>query len=244
MRSNNWPLIKVCGIQTIGEAKSAILAGANTIGLLIGLTHKAEDRIGASEGFLISDEVKGFSPGVRVTLVTHLTDPEELLRIAEFVEPTAIQVHDNMTPENMGTLRTMLPYIEIFKAIHITGSGPEATTEAIEKAGLYAPYVDAFFTDSKSVDPDGQLRIGGTGKRHDPTVARNLVSAFPAIPIVLAGGLNPDNVAMAISEVRPAGIDANSGLEDTSGKKDFMKMKAFAEAGKRLLEQFNEKRSG
>ena len=232
---NNWPLIKVCGIQTVDEAILAAKSGANTIGLLLGLTHRAEDKIDAERGAGITRFMRDAFPDVRIVMVTHLLVPMEVERIAKGVGVDAIQIHDDMTAENVGHLRTRMPGVEIFKAIHIDGAGPEAVSRVVAKAAEYAPYVDAFFTDSKSVDPDGAVRIGGTGKRHDPNVARLLIEAFPEKPVVLAGGLNPGNVAQAIQDVCPAGIDANSGLENERSEKDFEKMVAFAVAGRNYL---------
>ena len=229
-----WPLIKVCGIRNNDDAETALENGANTIGLLIGLTHKAEDKIDEKSGKDIAALVRNKYPDARIVLVTHLLDPAEIKRIAENVGVTAIQVHDDMSVEDIRKLRTDMPLIELMKAIHIEGSGQAATQDAIAKAHLYAPYVDALLTDSKSVDPDGQIRIGGTGKRHDPNVGRSLVEAFPKMPVVLAGGLTPDNVEEAIRQIHPAGIDANSGLENPDGLKDRQKVARFAQAGAKI----------
>lgn len=229
-----WPLIKVCGIQNIDDAEIALKNGANTIGLLIGLTHKAEDKIDEKSGKEIADMVREKYPDARIVLVTHLLDPIEVKRIAENVGVTAIQIHDDMSVDDIYRLRREMPSIELIKAIHIEGTGQSATQDAIAKAHLYAPCVDALLTDSKSVDPDGQVRIGGTGKRHDPNVGKSLVEAFPKMPVILAGGLTPDNVEEAIQQIHPAGIDANSGLEKSEGFKDGQKVARFAQAGARI----------
>ena len=229
-----WPLIKVCGIRNKEDAETALQNGANSIGLLVGLTHKAEDKIDENCGKSIADIVRNKFPHVRIVLVTHLLDPIVVQRIAEYVGVTAIQIHDDMSVENIKKLRTDMPLIELIKAIHIEGSGPSAMREAISKAHLYAPHVDALLTDSKSMDSDGRLRIGGTGKRHDANVGRSLVETFSNLPVVLAGGLTPENVEEAIQQIKPAGIDANSGLENPDGFKDAQKVKRFAEAGNKI----------
>lgn len=226
-----WPLIKVCGIRNNEDAEIALKNGANSIGLLIGLTHKAEDKIDEESGKTITAMVRNKYPDARIVLVTHLLDPLEIKRIAENVGVTAIQVHDDMSVDNIRVLRAAMPLIELMKAIHIEGSGPSAAQDAIARANLYAPYVNVLLTDSKSTDPDGQLRIGGTGKRHDPNVGRSLVQAFPRMPVVLAGGLTGDNAQEAIQSIQPAGIDANSGLETSAGFKDPTKIHKFAQAG-------------
>jgi phosphoribosylanthranilate isomerase len=236
MLKKAWPLVKVCGIRNESDARIALENGANSVGLLIGLTHKAEDKIDEESGRRIAAMVRAEYPETRIVLVTHLLDPADVKRIAEYVGVTSIQAHDNMSVADIQTLRAAMPGIELMKAIHIEGTGKAATQDAIAKAGSYAPYVDVLLTDSKSVDPDGQLRIGGTGKRHDPKVGRALVDAFPQMPVVLAGGLNADNVADAIRQIRPAGIDANSGLEDADGYKDAGKISVFAQVGQTIPE--------
>ncbi len=231
----NWPLIKVCGIQTPAEGLLALENKANSIGLLIGLTHKALDKIDIEQGVKISLAVRERFPLARIVLVTHLLDPAEVQSIVERVHVTAIQIHDDMPPDSVAQLRRSLPGTEIFKTIHIEGTGDAALSAVIAKAQAYAPHIDAFFTDSKTTDTDGQVRIGGTGKRHDAQIARRLIAAFPTIPVILAGGLNPENVAAAIEEIRPAGIDANSGLENPDGSKNAQKILTFAQIGKKFL---------
>ena len=235
----NWPLIKVCGIQTPDEARISLQHGANTIGLLIGITHKAEDKITSEKGYEIAQVVRQEFPNARITLVTHLLEPQEVINIAESVGVTAIQIHDEMTPENVAILRLKMPNIELFKAIHIQQNGVLTTQDAaqkiIEKASRYSRFIDAFITDSKSIEKNGEMRIGGTGKRHDPTIGRALVEAFPNIPVILAGGLNDSNIEEAIQAINPAGIDANSGLENPDGSKNIEKIQIFAEAGRRYL---------
>jgi phosphoribosylanthranilate isomerase len=230
-RRRPWPMVKVCGIQSPSEGVLALACGANTIGLLVGLTHKADDEITAEVARAICDEAHHSFPMSRVVLVTHLKDFQAVTALALQIGADAIQVHDDMDPASMKRLRGALPHVELFKAIHIKHGGDQATASVIMYARRYEALVDGFFTDSKSIDPDGQLRIGGTGTRHDPLVGQALVAAFPNTPVVLAGGLNGENVSGAIREIRPAGIDANSGLENPDGSKNADKIKQFAVAG-------------
>lgn len=227
-----WPFIKVCGIQTVQEGLTALSCGANTIGLLVGLTHYAPDKISASDAIEICSQAHEKYPDARVTMVTHLLDPGEICKTALEIGVDAIQIHDNMSPENVRHLREMLPDMELFKTVHIQQAGENQTRDVVAYAQNYASFVDGFLTDSKSIDPDGQIRIGGTGKRHDPLVGQALVRAFPNKPVILAGGINHTNAAQAIQEIQPAGIDANSGLENEDGTKNAQKITEFARAGK------------
>ena len=224
----NWPLIKVCGIRTPEEGLLALSSGANTIGVLVGLTHKANDEVTPEMARNIRAIVHAAYIKARVVMVTHLLDHKAVIDRATLIGADAVQIHDNMSLAHIKRLRTALPSIEIIKAIQI---GDDDPATLIAYARNYEPYVDAFLTDSKAIDADGRLRIGGTGKRHDAVTGRKLVEAFPHKPVVLAGGLNPENVMDAILDIGPAGIDANSGLENPDGSKNATKINKFAAAG-------------
>jgi len=93
-----------------------------------------------------------------------------------------------------------------------------AYPEAFEKL------VDGFVLDSVNMATN---QVGGTGKTHDWSVSRQIVMRYPETPIILAGGLNSENVRSAIEEVQPFGVDVNSGTKASDGFKDPRKMEAF-----------------
>jgi len=117
-------------------------------------------------------------------------------------------------------VRNGLKGVKIIKSIHVTGLG------AIELAKEYLPFADALLLDSR----DG-ARIGGTGKTHDWEISRKIVRESNK-PVILAGGLSPDNVYQAVKKVRPFAVDVNSGVE-TNLRKDPAKMKVFINEAKR-----------
>jgi phosphoribosylanthranilate isomerase len=205
--------LKICGIQTPAEAKAAVNAGATAIGMLVGLTHKAEDKI---------DEVRareitvGLPDMVESVMVTHLLDEAAIARLARFIGVRAVQVHDDLPPASMRSLAALLPGIRLIKAVHVTGA------DAIERACAYADVSDALLLDSRTHD-----RLGGTGLTHDWTISRRIVEAVAPVPTYLAGGLKPENVEEAILTVGPAGVDVNSGVEDSQGSKDVGRMYSF-----------------
>jgi len=219
------PVIKVCGIQNLGEALGSVSAGANTIGMLVGLTHLAGDGITPETA---KEIVSALPKGIRPVIVTHLTDPEKIARLAEFTGVSTIQLHDDIQIPDMKKLRALVPCVTLIKAVHVTGE------ESVTNAVGYAEHADMLVLDSRTKD-----RLGGTGKTHDWSISSRIVSAVK-IPGILAGGLTPENVAEAIKTVRPAGIDANSGLEHPDGSKDFSKVREFAAAGRSLKTNFNQ----
>jgi len=93
----------------------------------------------------------------------------------------------------------------------------------------FEPYVDAFITDT--FDPVSGAS-GATGIAHDWGISKKLVGVSKK-PVVLAGGLNAENVFEAIVKVRPAGVDAHTGLEDQHGRKDLEKCREFVAEAKR-----------
>ena len=94
-----------------------------------------------------------------------------------------------------------------------------------------AEWVDMFITDSFNPATGAK---GATGLVHDWSISAELVRISPR-PLMLAGGLDPANVAAAIEEVRPAAVDAHSGLEDATGRKDRLKVRTFVEESRKAF---------
>ena len=206
--------VKMCGIQSFEEGRAALDCGATALGFLVGLTHRAEDGIGEAAARAI---VGRLPAGAEAVLVTHLLDPERVAGLAASIGARTIQVHDAMTIPDLRRLRALAPPgTRLLKAVHVTGE------DAVARALGYAGVADALVLDSRTAD-----RLGGTGQTHDWSVSARIVDAVAPLPIILAGGLRPENVAEAIARVRPAGVDVNSGVEDTSGRKDTRKMREF-----------------
>ena len=100
-----------------------------------------------------------------------------------------------------------------------------------EQRREFGPHVDAFITDTW--DPQTGAR-GATGKTHDWDVSRRIVETA-ARPVILAGGLTPENVGHAILQVGPAGVDAHTGVEKPDGMKDPALVRAFVEEARRAF---------
>ncbi len=205
--------VKICGIQSFEEGRAALDCGATALGFLVGLTHRAEDGIAEAEARGI---VRRLPAGTEAVLVTHLRDPERVADLAASIDARTIQVHDDMAIPDLRRLRALVPGARLLKAVHVTGE------DALGRALSYAGAADALVLDSRTAD-----RLGGTGLTHDWSVSARIVEAAAPLPVYLAGGLRPENVAEAIARVRPAGVDVNSGVEDESGRKDIQRMRDF-----------------
>lgn len=221
--------LKLCALQTPTEALAAHAAGASAFGLLCGLTHRAEDQVTPDQARAI---VAALPPAAETVLVTHLTAPGPIADLARAIGVRAVQAHGDLPPDGLLALRALLPGLRLIKAIHV--DAPAATVLARARPYLQPSPLgtDAILLDSRTAD-----RLGGTGRTHDWAVSRAVAAALSPIPIILAGGLTPDNVAAAIAAVfspgRPAGVDVNSGVEHpATGAKDPDRMRRFVAAAR------------
>jgi phosphoribosylanthranilate isomerase len=140
-------------------------------------------------------------------MVTHLQDAKTIISLLELIQKTTtVQLHDNddIDLKEISAIREKIPSVRIIKAIHIDGS--EAS---LQKLHNYDGLVDALILDSVNLKED---RIGGTGMTHDWILSKKMVDNSH-LPVILAGGLTPDNVQYAIRSVSPYAVDVNSGVE-------------------------------
>jgi phosphoribosylanthranilate isomerase len=207
--------VKICGIRRQEDALLAAELGADAIGLLVGQKHNSPDFISATVASGIS---RALPPSVEAVLVTHIKEIDELERLLQQSEITTIQLHSEIDPRSVERLRGRLPDVKIFKSVSVISADSVAYPEAFEQL------VDGFVLDSVNLATD---QVGGTGKTHDWSVSREIVMRYPEVPIILAGGLNSENVRSAIERVRPFGVDVNSGTKAPDGFKDPRKMEAF-----------------
>jgi phosphoribosylanthranilate isomerase len=202
-------IIQIAGVRSIDEARMLAAAGATHIGLPLRLAVHAPD-VGEAGAAAI---VRGLPASVTCVLITYLTDPAEAAALARTLGVGAVQLHGEMPPAAVRELRALAPGLALFKSL-IVAPGNQA--ELLSLAAAFEPHVDAFLTDT--LDPLSGAG-GATGKTHDWAVSRRIVEAVRR-PVILAGGLTPDNVREAIAIVRPSGVDAHTGLEDARGDKD------------------------
>ena len=200
---------KVCGIRNLQDAMTAINAGADAVGFLVGITHLAEDKISKEDAR---------------DIIEKLTDKDEIVELAKYLHVDTVQIHDCIPPEDVKYVREKLYYCKILKAIHVLDRD-----EALNMVKLFEGCCDALLLDSRTKE-----RLGGTGLTHDWNVSREIVEKS-SVPVILAGGITDKNSYDAVKKVRPYGIDANSGVE-IDGYKSYEKVKAYIENA-RLAEE-------
>lgn len=213
------PRVKVCCIASVEEARLAVRHGASALGLVSAMP--------SGPGPIAEEEIRRIAatvpPGVATFLLTARTDPEEIIEQQRRTRAGVLQLVDRVPEATLVELRRRLPGIGLVQVVHVLGP------ESIDEARAVAPRVDALLLDSGN--PGLAVKeLGGTGRTHDWGVSRRIVDAVP-VPVYLAGGLRPDNVAAAIRAVRPFGVDLCTGVR-TDGALDEAKVAPFMAAAR------------
>src|SRR5215510_13326201 len=214
MRPTTRPRVKICCIASVAEAWMAIEQGAAAIGLVSAMPSGP----GPITEDLIGQIARVVPPGVASFLLTCKQDVESIIDQQRRLGVNTIQICDRLIEGTYADLRRALPGVSLVQVIHVTGP------ESVDEAQMVAPQVDAILLDSGNQSL-AIKELGGTGRTHDWTLSRKIREAIE-VPLFLAGGLNPTNVAAAISEVQPFGIDVCSGLR-TNGALDPRKLTEF-----------------
>jgi len=218
------PRLKVCCIASPEEAALAVRFGAAALGLV---SHMPSGP-GVIPEPLIARIAAGVPPGVARFLLTSHTRADPIVGQQRRCRVDTLQLCDAMEPGAYGHLRQALPGVRLVQVIHVEGPA------AVEEARRVAPDVDAILLDSGR--PSLAVKqLGGTGRTHDWGVSRAVREAV-SVPVYLAGGLNPDNVAEAIRAVQPWGLDVCSGLR-RDGHLDPELLARFTEAIRRASGQ-------
>ncbi|MCD6177375.1 MAG: phosphoribosylanthranilate isomerase [Candidatus Cloacimonetes bacterium] len=203
--------MKICCISNIVEAKMAINMGASAIGLV--------SEMPSGPGVISMETIKLIAafvpPPIATFLLTSKQDVNDIIKQHEYCKTNTIQICDNLTTGTHKNLKEALPGIAIVQVIHVTGE--ESITEAL----AIQNEVDAILLDSGNQSKQVK-ELGGTGKTHNWEISRKIREKLD-IPIFLAGGIKPDNIAQAIDQVHPFGIDLCSGVR-TNGKLDEIKL--------------------
>ena len=197
--------------------------GVDHIGFVAGRYGLVHGELTFKQARRLVDALHGQTRRVALTMATEL---DEILHMAESVAPDIIHIStdpDAVGFAAMGELKKRLPpAIKIMKAIPVDGE------EALDLAVSFAPVSDYLLLDTKI---HGLPGVGATGKTHDWEISRRIVEAVD-IPVILAGGLTPENVSEAIRVVTPAGVDSNTAtnLPNSPVEKDMERVRRFVEA--------------
>ncbi|MEE6209415.1 phosphoribosylanthranilate isomerase [Salarchaeum sp. III] len=205
--------VKICGITSEADAAAAVDAGADALGFIVDVPVDTPRELDPERA---ADLVADTPPFVTTVLVTMPDTPADAADLADRVRPDVLQVHGDISAADLNVLADGVD-AKLVKTVD---------ADSPEDAARYDAAADALLVDS--TDASG---AGGTGRTHDWTVTRDLAARVDS-PVVLAGGLTPDNVAEAVETVRPFAVDVASGVEASGGVKDHTAVEAFVAAAK------------
>jgi phosphoribosylanthranilate isomerase len=209
--------VKICGMTSTAEAQLAARHGAHAVGVLVGRMHASPDFV---EPDVANAIARSLPPFITTVLVTHEEQPDTLVTLAGAVSCSVVQLHSDLDSATLHELRMRLSPRKIIGKVSVEGE------VAVERAREIEACVDAIVLDSCDRATD---RVGGTGMVHDWSVSAR-ITASCKVPIILAGGLTPENVAQAISVVKPWAVDVHSGVESRDGRKDEDRIRRFTAA--------------
>ena len=213
--------IKICGITSVQDAIGVSEAGADAIGL--NFYHKSPRRVEVKNAAVITRELEN---GIATVGVFVDQSPEQINRIAAGAGIDFVQLHGHYTVDDWRQIeRPAYPAIRL----PACPGGAEETVQSWRER--IRPWGQAG-CDRILLDAYSAIAFGGTGNRLDwPIIQRLGVS----LPIILAGGLNAENIAEAIAVAQPAAVDAASGVESEPGVKDLVQVRQFVEHSRRAF---------
>jgi phosphoribosylanthranilate isomerase len=197
--------VKICGVCTVADARAAVTAGADFLGL--NFHPGSPRRVGDREAVDIASAV----PGTALVGVFVDASRARVEDVAATVGLAALQFHGDEDPEYCAGWA--------WRTIKALRAAP-----GVDVAGVAARYP----TDFILLDSWVPGTPGGTGRALDPAAA----AGVPPARLFLAGGLRPETVAAAVRAVRPFGVDVASGVEASPGRKDHGKLESFVRAAK------------
>ena len=221
-------LIQIAGVIDASEAQMLQQCGIRYLGFPLRLPVHREDLTERDAAAII----RSLAPPVFGVLITYLSEASEIAAFCHALGARIVQLHGDIRRDELKHLKELDPNLTVIKSLVVGMQENEALETTAREL---SPFVDAFITDTFDAKTGAS---GATGKTHDWHVSRRLVEVG-ARPVILAGGLTPENVKRAILEVRPAGVDSHTGVEDSSGRKNREKIRKFVSEAREGFELIN-----
>lgn len=229
--------VKICGIRSPEEVELAAFYGADAVGFITEVPVESPRKLDSETAASLVSKVPGYLNSVLVIM------PENSARALELIEkvsPDVVQIHSMLSLPELEIIRGKTD-IPIVKTLSLPAQeemeknpGNSKSAENAENSILVFNLLEqvslleeAAVVDSILLDTGKAGKPGGTGCVHDWALSRR-IARETRLPLILAGGLKPENVQEAIRVVSPYAVDTASGVE-TSGKKDAVKIKKFIE---------------
>ncbi len=218
--------VKICGTTNTDDALLAAQEGADYFGVVI--------EVEFSRRSLTVEQAKELfsSPPVPAVALVFQMKEERLDYLIQSLKPFAVQFLSREDPDLIKRLKATYSKVRFWQSVHLPREGAEVDLEEIKRVAedYIKAGTDVILFDTVAV-LEGKTKFGGTGLTSDWGAVRELINGVKSqVPVLLAGGINPENVAKAIELVEPDGIDLCSGVEAVPGKKDPEKVKALIRA--------------
>jgi phosphoribosylanthranilate isomerase len=204
--------VKICGLSTPETLEAALNAGTDFIGLMF--FAKSPRNVSLRQAAELAERARGRA---LISTVTVNADDTLISSIADNVRPDFIQAHGDETPERIAAM-ARLTGISVYKVLKVRN---------LEHMARAKDYTSSRFMMYDAMPPEDAVLPGGNGLAFDWTILKDA-----GHPFMLAGGLNPDNVAEAIRVTSAAMVDVSSGVESSPGVKDVARIRKFIEAAK------------
>jgi len=203
------PILQAAGVRSKEDANTLVDSGFLYIGFPLRLSYHPVDISENTAKNIIAELPSEIYP----VLITYETNLNELINLIHFLNVNIVQIHSEIDFEVLENLKFRIPDLKIIKSLIVKEDNLEDLKNIVK---VFSTLADAFITDTYD---NLTGACGATGKTHNWDISRKLVEVSPR-PIILAGGLNPQNVAEAIETVKPAGVDVHTGIENTAGLND------------------------
>ena len=220
--------VKICGNKNISELKLAVDAGCDAVGFITEVPVNTPRNITLATA---SELIKKVPPFIDSVLVIMPETAEKVIEMAHTAHPKVIQLHNFTSYELLEQIQSLRAQgINIIQTVAIPEQAIDQINNFHQHIKNLSKYVDAVLLDTEI-----SKRSGGTGKTHNWQISR-AITEKSAIPVILAGGLNHQNVEDAVRIVKPFAVDTASGVE-TEGAKDEYKVRMFIRRAKCILEE-------
>jgi len=210
------PIYQAAGVRSLEEAEMLIGAGFNCIGFPLRLDYHTPD---VSES-LAKNIIEKINSSADTVLITYLDKASEIVSLAGYLGVSAVQIHGKIELRELKAIHDLDNRLVIIKSLVVKDNN---ILELKEQVHDQQGYVDYFITDTFDKSSGAS---GATGKTHDWAISRELRD-YSLKPLILAGGLNPENVTDAVNFVRPYGVDVHTSIENADGSKDKIKSREF-----------------
>lgn len=221
--------IKICGIRSPEEIELAAFYGADAVGFITEVPVESPRKLDSDTAAYLVSRVPETMSSVLVIMPENADTAVELI---EKTKPDIVQIHSRLPLIELAIIKEKMG-IPIIKTLSVpaqreaSGENPGNSTSVSSLLEEVSLLEEADVVDSILLDTARPEKPGGTGCVHDWTLSRR-ISEETRLPLILAGGLKPENVREAIRAVSPYAVDTASGVE-TCGKKDAVKIKSFIE---------------